>query len=108
MPSKTDLRLPLEADADDLERALFNAFDAVENAVNGMKALDCDFGGEDSRALPEVTTEHIAALANVRSTLRARLIDLERFAIELDSRLDDAILLRGEQQYQQRRRPDAE
>jgi hypothetical protein len=109
MPSDTatpTVRLPVEADVDPIERALYEVFNMLENVVGDLKGLEVDFGGENSLELPEVTTENIAALVRIRSDIRARMDDYQRFETMLDRRIDDACLLRGEQQFQLRRREE--
>jgi hypothetical protein len=102
------LRLPLESEVPGIESALSRAFDEAEHVATGLRVLVKDGVGSDALDVyPEVTTEHIAALATIRDDLRTRVADLDRFKAEIDTGLSLVIGLRIEQRYQQQRRNDA-
>ncbi len=95
MPGSTATQLPVEADADRVDKALSAAHDAVERVVWALKGLDDYIGGEPDA--PRVELEHLGALAMIRDDLRIRIDDLHAFLERLDQGIGAAAAVRSEQ-----------
>jgi uncharacterized protein YeeX (DUF496 family) len=106
MPGTTTRPLPVEADVEQFERVLQDVYDALEALEWSLRPLTAN-GLSDPTEVEIVETEHIAALAAMVSDLESRIDDYQGLHAKLRHHLRVLSAVRQEQQFQIRRRQDA-
>jgi hypothetical protein len=100
----TSIQLPGEAEVQVIDDDLQHGLDELERLTWTLR----DFNEHDGTdlELPEVTLEHVAALATLRRDLHYHLDRLQQFTAKVETSLDAAVVFRAEQQSRAKRQAD--